>query len=239
MRRKSAFVISTAALALAVLAPASQATTDPGGSSAFGLAAADALGIAPMPAVQADGARPARKSVTEHPANKLVNAKALEVDAQGDRAGSRAVGVDALASKLTADAVQVRCVGGSATARMASAVVDGKPIESAPAPNTTIPVEMKGVGTASVTLNKQQRNADGGMTVTGVAIAVPVGDGKYESIDLASATCAGAGRTAQAPSGQTAPVPVAVDDRGPLQEGAPLQEAAPPMPSNSKLPVAG
>ncbi|MFI9561246.1 choice-of-anchor P family protein [Nonomuraea endophytica] len=232
-RKKSAFVISTAALALAVLAPASQATTDPAGSSAFGLAAADALGIAPMPAVQADGARPARKSVTEHPANKLVNAKALEVEAQGDRAGSRAVGVDALASKLTADAVQVRCVGGSGTARMASAVVDGKPIESAPAPNTTIPVEMKGVGTASVTLNKQRHNADGGMTVTGVAIAVPVGNGKYESIDLASATCAGAGPTARVPSDRTAEPPVAVDDRGPLQE------ATPPMPSNSKLPVAG
>ncbi|MFI6295777.1 choice-of-anchor P family protein [Nonomuraea sp. NPDC050790] len=222
MGRKSAFVVSTAILAMAVLAPSAQAVTEPSGSSAFGLAATDLLGIAPMPAVRSEGGRPARMSVTEQPENKLINAEALEVNAQGDRADSKAVGVKGLERRFTADAVQVQCSGGQGRANMVGAVVDGTEVGSAPPPNTAVPVRLKGYGTATVTLNKQQRNADGGMTITGVSVAVPVGDGQYRTVDLASATCGGA-----------ASVPVAVDDRGPLPE------AAPPVTSKSTLPVAG
>lgn len=237
MRKKTALLVTTtaAALAMAAWTPAANASHDP--ASAFGVAAAGPLAIPALPAVQSVDGRPTRLNLVNHSTDKLVKATVLAVVAREGKARSSAASVDALESGITADAITARCSRGAGSAKVAGLVVDGARIDVSPSANTTVPLRVEGLGTISVTLNKQQRHRDGSLTVTGLSLAVPLG-GRTETINLASVTC---GR--QAPRARTVVTevdkPVKAPEQSVLDKVAELPKAEIPVPATIKLPVAG
>lgn len=97
-------------------------------------------------------------------------------------------------SALTADAVSSSCtIAQDGTVSGSSSIVNGVvtvagvqllTLTSMPAPNTTVAVT--GIpGVASITLNKQDRAADGTLTVTAISITLLNG----QTIDIAQSSC--------------------------------------------------
>ncbi|MFI6325738.1 choice-of-anchor P family protein [Nonomuraea sp. NPDC050556] len=225
----------TTGMALGIWTPAS-AANDP--ASAFGLAASGPVAIPALPSVTSADGGTSRLNLVTHSTEKLVKASVLKVVAKEGRARSSAAGVDALDSAITADAVAARCSRGAGSTKVAGMTVGGTAIDLTPAANTTVPLRVAGLGTASVTLNKQVRHADGSLTVTGLALAIPLGGGRSESINLASVTCGG--RQAPRARTETTTVTEAVAPKDSiLDKVADLPKAEIPVPANVKLPVAG
>lgn len=193
----------TAATAAAT-GPALAAPPDPSGSgSAFGLAATGPLGaVPPEPAVSSDGG-PAHKSVLSEDRLKAVRASALKVDATPSNARSNVTDLAVPTAKLMANAVTATCHDGQGGAHLTRATVAGKRLDATPPPNTTVPVDVEGVGRTSLVLNKQQRMPNGRLAVTAMQLNLPGGKG---AVRVASATC---GRVpAQRPAEAPAPKPV-------------------------------
>jgi hypothetical protein len=176
-------------MALVGVASTSQASTEEPGS-AFGLAANGPVDIKPMPLVVSPGAETARKSLLEQPANSMIITKALSVASNDKQSEARAAEVRTVQEEISAGAISARCQDGRGVSQLTKAMVAGRQIESNPAPNTTVPVTIDKVGTATVTFNKQVRRADGRLAVTGMAVNVPLPEGKTQTIDVAKVTCA-------------------------------------------------
>ncbi|MBO2456049.1 choice-of-anchor P family protein [Actinomadura violacea] len=191
-------------LTAAAAAPVLAAPPDPSGSgSAFGLAATGPLGaVPPVPAVSSDGGA-AHKSLLNENRLKAVRASALNVDATPANARSNVAGLAVPTAKLMANAVTATCHDGQGGAHLTQATVAGKRLDATPPPNTTVPVDVEGVGRTSLVLNKQQRLPNGRLAVTAMQLNLPGGKG---ALRVASATC---GRTAaQRPVEAPAPKPV-------------------------------
>lgn len=156
--------------------------------SAFGLAAQGPLAIKPLPAVESNGT-PVSKSLLPPTDNGLINVSALTVSADRRNAAARATGVSALQQQITANAISAKCVGDKGVTNLANAKVAGREIDSSPAPNTTIPINIAPYGEGSVTFNKQQRLPDGRLSVTGMAVELPLPEGKKQTLDVSSVTC--------------------------------------------------
>lgn len=233
MRRNLLVAAMASGLALGIWTPAS-AANDP--ASAFGLAASGPVAIPALPSVTSAEGGTSRLNLVTHSTEKLVKASVLKVVAKEGRARSSAAGVDALDSAITADAVASRCSRGVGSTKVAGLTVGGTAIDLNPAANTTVPLRVAGLGTASVTLNKQVRHADGSLTVTGLALAIPLGGGRTESINLASVTC---GRQAPRVRTETTVTEVVAPKDSVLDKVADLPKAEIPVPANVKLPVAG
>src|SRR5690606_596762 len=103
--------------------------------------------------------RPRRALRENH--TKLIDASALNVSAAPARARSTVAKAAVPAAELLAEAVTAKCRDGQGSAHLARAVIAGKRLDASPPPNTTIPVDVEGLGRTSLTLNKQQRMADG------------------------------------------------------------------------------
>jgi hypothetical protein len=198
--------LATAGLLTAGLAasatPAFAAT--PGGEgSAYGLTVTGPLAVPPTPAVSS-GTGTVSKSLLRENRTKLVKASALDVSASAARARSSVAHLSVPTAKLLASAVTARCTGAHGSAHLARAVLAGRRLDASPPPNTTVPVDVDGLGRTSLVLNKQQRTADGRLAVTAMELTLPGGKG---AVRIASATC---GR-ADVPSEAPAPTPVKHD----------------------------
>lgn len=182
------------------------AATPAGEGSAYGLAVTGPLAVPPVPAVSSSTGEVSKRLLRENH-TKLAKADALDVSASAARARSSVARLAVPAAKLGANAVSAKCVGGQGSARLANAVLAGKRLDASPPPNTTIPVDVDGLGRTSLTLNKQQRTADGRLNVTAMELMLPGGKG---ALRVASATC-GRGAAPRGPAEAPAPTPVEHD----------------------------
>jgi hypothetical protein len=99
---------------------------------------------------------------------------------------------------LEADVVSATCTaslsGVTGSTTLAGAEVLGTALDASPAPNTALAVgPVAGVGSASVTLNRQVENADGSLSVTALAVELDIDilDGVTitGSLEISTATC--------------------------------------------------
>lgn len=197
MRHSHAFARLAAAglLAGGLVATAGPALAVGGEGSAYGLTATGPLSIPPVPAVSSTTGKVSKHLLRED-STKLVRASVLDVSASADRARSSVARLAVPPAKLAAEAVSAKCVNGKGTANLVNAVLAGKRLDSTPPPNTTIPVDVDGLGRTSLTLNKQQRLADGRLAVTAMELMLPGGKG---AVRVASATCGKRAPEAPAP----------------------------------------
>ncbi|WP_165966485.1 choice-of-anchor P family protein [Actinomadura sp. 7K507] len=193
----------------AVGTPAVAAAPHGAEGSAYGLTASGPVAVPPVPAVSST-TETVRKSLVREDRTKLVKASALDVSASSARARSSVTDLSVPAAKLLAGAVTARCDGGRGSAHLARAVIAGKRLDASPPPNTTVPVDVEGLGRASLVLNKQQRMSDGRLAVTAMELNLPL-PGKPATVRAASATCGKAGGPSERPSDAPAPTPVEHD----------------------------
>lgn len=232
-----AAVAGALAAPLAAAATPASATTN-GGSSAFGLSATGLLSIPQTPAVSSASA-PHDKSLAKLPNNPLVQLSVLRARAMGNRSEASVVDLriaQAAISKiavLSAKLITSKCVDGTGTSKLVDVKLAGRSIQAGASPNSAITVPVQGVGGVQVTINKQVRNPNGSLTVTGLELAVQA-LGKAQVIDVASATCATNGKTPP-----TAPPSHPSDPSTPGTPQSPPAEAPTPTPVNSDLPVTG
>lgn len=179
------------------------ALADGAEGSAYGLTVSGPVAVPPVPAVSSTTGK-VSKSLLREDHTKLVKASALDVSAAPARARSTVAKVAVPAAKLLADGVSATCDGGRGSAHLARAVIAGKRLDASPPPNTTVPVDVEGLGRASLILNKQRRMPDGRLAVTAMELRLPL-PGKPATVRLASATC---GKT---PGPAEAPVPTPVE----------------------------
>ncbi|MGI5205255.1 choice-of-anchor P family protein [Spirillospora sp. CA-108201] len=192
----------------ASVAPATAFAAAPGSEgSAYGLTVTGPLAVPPVPAVSSSTGR-VSKSLLREDRTKLVKASALDVDASASRARSAVAHLSVPSAKLLADAVTAKCTAGQGGAHLARATLAGKHLDSTPPPNTTVPVDVDGLGRTALVLNKQQRMADGRLAVTGIELTLP---GRKGAIRVASATCGKPAGPAHHPSEAPAPKPVKHD----------------------------
>jgi hypothetical protein len=243
----------TTALALVLpLSPASASTGTGTGGSAFGIAANGPITIKPVPSVLTSTTEIVRKSLLrERGVGQLATASVMSVTASPDHATSSVADLNALRSQLRARAIAANCHHGQGGVQLTQATVAGKNLEVSPAPNTRLSIPLGTLGTVALTLNKQVVQPDGGLTVTAVAVAVPLGGGRSQSIDIASATCrgtvdAGGLTSPDAPGAEGLPyAPAAQGLEGvPAAQGASgnaqvVKEAPAPTPVKGVLPVTG
>jgi hypothetical protein len=230
---KYAAIAGALATPLAIAAPAS-ATTG-GGNAAFGISATGLVNIPQTPAVSST-TQPNDKSLVELPPNPLVQLKVLHVTAKPGHARAAVVDLKVPQAQLSAHLITARCEGGKGSSHLVKASLAGHRLAVDAAPNSTIAVPLQGLGTASVVLNKQVHNADGGLTVTAIEVSLSLGPGKAQTISVSSATCSGgsAGNPGDpgSPGGPTA-------SPTPTPTPTPPGEAPAPTPVPGNLPVTG
>jgi hypothetical protein len=221
-------IAGAVATPLALAVPA--ASADSGGTgSAYGIAAAGPLvNIPPTPSVQAPG----KKSLLRLPANPLIRLGLLDVSAKPGHARASVVDLRLVKGALSAHLITARCDNGRGSSALARASLAGHRLAAHASPNTRLSVLVNGLGTVSVTLNKQVRTADGRLTVTALEVGLPLGPGKRQVVDISSASCSAAPGT---PPPSATPTPPAPTSPAPTSPG----EAPKPTPVPSNLPVTG
>jgi len=204
----AAVVVSVAALATG---PAGADRAPTGHGSAFGLSANGPVSVPVISAVASHG-KPAERSLVSVPDNPLLSAKVLHTNAEKAKARASVADVLIKKLKLKANAVTAKCTQGMGSVDLVAAELDGKRLAVSPSPNSALHADLGPLGKATVTLNKQTRNADGTLTVTAVEARVPVA-GKMETVTISSATCGkeqAAQPAPQKPGGPKAPKPTPV-----------------------------
>ena len=176
-------------------------------------------------AVKSTG-RPADRSLAKLPPNKLVSASVLHTTAAGAKARAAVADLAVRKLHLSAHAVTAKCVHGHGKVDLVSARLGKKHLAVSPAPNSAVKADLGELGTATVTLNKQTRAADGSLTVTAIEARVPIA-GKVETVRVSTATCGAGHHAAPSPS-----------QPGPSQP-APGHNAPAPTPVHHDLPVTG
>lgn len=198
---KFALAATAITASFAVAQPASAATGHE--SSAFGISATGLVSISPTPAVAASaGERQQSRSLVSLPNNALLNARVLGVSAGSHRARASVADVEIAKARLSAETVSATCVNGKGSTKLVRVKIGDRTIQSAPTPNTTVPVTLDRLGTVTVTLNKQQRRADGRLTVTALSVRIPMGhNNALQTVDVSSATCGAPMDAPQPPDG--------------------------------------
>jgi hypothetical protein len=214
-----ATVVATVGVAAGPALAAPARTT--GHGSAYALNAAGPVAVPAISAVASTG-RKADRSLLSLPKNPLVKASALHTTA--DRAMARASVADLLVKKLglSASAVTALCTHGKGSVDLVAARLGKQHLAVSPAPNSAVRAHLGPLGTATVTLNKQVRAADGSLRVTAIEARVPIA-GKLETVSVSSVTC---GKAAAQP---TTPAP----------QQPPAHQAPAPTPVHHDLPVTG
>ncbi|MEU8342019.1 choice-of-anchor P family protein [Spirillospora sp. NPDC048832] len=185
-------------------AQAATAAAPAGEGSAYGLELTGPVKVPPVPAVASTTEEVSKRLLRENHTD-LADAAALDVSAAPARARSTVARLAVPSADLLAKAVSAKCVDGRGSAHLARAVLAGKRLDVSPPPNTTVPVDVDGVGRTALILNKQQRTADGRLAVTAIELALP---GDKGTLRVASATC---GRAPERPAEAPAPKPVEHD----------------------------
>lgn len=198
-----AAVAGVIAAPLAMTPQTAFASTDATGS-AYAIAASGVAAIPATPAVSSSARQATQTSAVKVPANPLVQASVLNASAKAGHA--RAVVADLKVAKLglAAHLITAKCENGAGTSNLVKVVLNGHVLKAGAQPNSTVTVPLDKLGTASVVLNKQVRDASGRLTVTALELSAPLGPGKVEKISIASATC---GQAAGTPAPMPTPVP--------------------------------
>ncbi|MFC5754560.1 choice-of-anchor P family protein, partial [Actinomadura rugatobispora] len=214
----TATATATAVTGLAAVPSRPPVPAQPEGA-AYGVAATGPVRLPATPAVVSRGAE-VRKSLAHENRTKLFSATAMDTRAASRHARSTVKDLKVPGAALSADAVSARCRGGRGSARLANTVIDGKKMGVRPRANSVVPVKIPGVGTAQVTLNKQQRLRDGRLAVTAVEAKVPMGRRGTETIRTGAVTC---GRATHKHGGPTSPN----SPGAPAGPGTPAKPVAP------------
>lgn len=178
----------------AVVVPAS-ATNGDDASSAYGIAAAGLINIPRTPWVTSQ-TRPNTRSVVSLPGNPLVRFSVLRTRAVPGHAEAGAVDLRIAkaaispSAVLSAKLITARCDDGVGSSRLVDVRLAGHAIQAGASPNSSLTIPVQGLGGVQVTINKQVRNPDGSITVTGLELAVRA-LGTSQMIDVSSATCSG------------------------------------------------
>jgi hypothetical protein len=204
-------VLAAPVAAAALIVPAS-ATSGPATSSAFGIYASGLVNIPRTPAVSS-AFGPHTRSLVSLPGNPLVELSVLHTRAVPGHAEASVADLHVAKAALRPEAVlsakliSATCEDGAGSSRLVDVWLAGRRIQAGASPNSTIPVQVQGIGAVQVTINKQVRNADGSTTVTALELAVRALD-KYQTIAISSATCAGAPGEAPRPTPVPSNLPV-------------------------------
>ena len=203
----AAVLVSVTALAAA---PAAADRAPSGKGSAYALSATGPVSVPRISSVLFSG-KPAERSLVSVPHNKLLSAKVLHTNA--GKAKARASVADVMVKKLmlSANAVTAKCTHGVGSVELVAAKLHGEKLAVTPSPNSAVTADLGPLGKATVTLNKQVRNADGTLTVTAIEARVPIA-GKTQTVTISSATCGKAAAHHPAPEqpGPKAPKPTPV-----------------------------
>lgn len=235
--RAGALAVPATALAATSLLATSLATTadaspydarTAGAASAFGVSAAGLVNVPQTPQVSSLSG-PGTKSLVELPPNPLVSLKVLHTSAEAAHSRASVVDLKVVQAALSAHLVTATCSGGVGSSHLVKASLAGRKLAVDATPNSAITVPVAGVGTASVVLNKQVRNADGSLTVTAIEVKLALAAGGSQTVDVSSATC-----SAASAAGGDASKPPASDPTS-----TPPGEAPAPTPVPSDLPVTG
>jgi hypothetical protein len=230
---RAAVLIGAAVLPLAAVVPAAHADHDPS-SSAYGIAASGPIAVPATPSVTSSGPNTVSNNVAEVPSNPVFQARVLHASAGKAHARASVIDVKIPKAHLTASQVAAKCVKGKGTSHLVKVRLNGKEIKAAAAPNSAVGVQLDGLGTVGLVLNKQVRDAHGKLTVTAIELTVPLGPGQSETVSIASATC-GAAKDTPGP-GKPDDEPTAPPSTGP---SAPPNQAPAPTPVPGDLPVTG
>lgn len=214
------------------LAPAASAT--PGGTgSATAISATGPVAIPATPAVTSSAQRPTHKSIAELPPNPIVRARLLNAAAWSGHARASVADVRAPRLGLAAQAVTAKCANGKGVSHLAKATLNGRTLKLGATPNSTVNADLEGLGSASVTLNKQVRGRDGSLTVTAIEVVAKLA-GTTQTLSIASVTCKGADAPGE-PEEPTSP-----PSETPAPTPPPASSPAPaPTPVTGDLPVTG
>lgn len=197
--------------AAAIVVPAS-ATGGASAASAFGISATGLVNIPRTPSVTSS-AHPNTKSVVSVPGNPLVKLSVIRTRAVPGHAEASVVDLHvaqaAISPKaaLSAKLIAATCDDGVGTSKLVDVRLGGRAIQAGASPNSRITVPVEGIGGVQVTVNKQVRNPDGTLTVTALELAVQA-LGKSQTVDISSATCAGAAGEAPKPTPVPSDLPV-------------------------------
>lgn len=234
---KCAAVAGALALPFAATVPAASATGG-GTGSAYAISASGPVAIPATPSVTSSAMKPERKSVAELPANPLVQARLLTAAAWSGH--GRASVADLTLSKLglTARAVTAKCENGNGVSHLVKAKLNGRTLKSAATPNTSVRADLKGLGNATVTLNRHVRDKDGNLTITAIQIRATLA-GKTQTINIASVTCGKGGSHPGKPDVPPAQSPSPGAPQAPTTPTAPPSVAPVPTPVTGDLPVTG
>jgi len=204
-------VLAAPVAVAAIVVPAS-ATGGGSASSAFGISATGLVNLPPTPSVTS-GSHPNAKSVTSIPGSPFVKASVLRTRAVPGHAEASVVDLHiakaAISPKavLSAKVITATCDDGVGSAKLVDVRLAGRAIQAGSSPNSTVTVPVEGLGGVQVTVNKQVRNPDGTLTVTGLSLAVRA-LGKSQTVDISSARCAGAAGEAPKPTPVPSDLPV-------------------------------
>lgn len=235
---KYAAIAGVLAAPIAAAGPASATTA--GSSSAYGISATGLVTIPQTPSVNSTTA-PHVQSVASLPNNPLVQVSVLKARANGGHSEASVVDLKVAQAAITkttvlsAKVITSKCDNGAGSSKLVDVKLADRTIQAGASRNSTITIPVQGVGGVRVTINKQVRNPNGSLTVTGLELAVQA-LGKTQVIDIASATCA---------AGQSPTSPPTSGNGGtsdPSKAGNPQNppaEAPAPTPVNSDLPVTG
>jgi len=133
-----------------------------------------------------------------------------------------ALGEELTAEQLTdpiiaAELISATCAadltGVSGTTTLVGASVLGETLAVEPEPNTEIEVEIPGVATVGVTLNRQVQNPDGSLSVTALALEIDVAGLVTGTLEIGPATCGVIEGEVPAPPPAPAPAPVTAQVR--------------------------
>ncbi|TDD63856.1 hypothetical protein E1293_42345, partial [Actinomadura darangshiensis] len=188
---RCAAVAGALALPLTLGATAASATSG-GTGAAFAISATGPVAIPATPSVASSGQQPVRKSVAELPANPLVRARILNAAAWSGHGRASVVDLNVAKIGLSAHVVTAKCENGNGVSHLTKATLQGRTLKLDASPNTTVTADLKGLGNATVTLNKQVRDKDGNLTITAIEVSATLA-GKTQTLSIASATCGKAG----------------------------------------------
>ena len=179
-------IASIACAGVMIAGPAAAHTN--GHCSATALQATGPIAVPAVSQVNFNG-RTADRSLLKLPANKLVSAKVLHSTAKERSSRASVADLAVKQLKLSAHLVTAKCEHGKGHVDLASVRLGKKKLAVSPAPNSAVHADLGGgLGTATVTLNKQTRQPDGSLRVTAIEAQVPLGK-KTETVTISTVNC--------------------------------------------------
>ncbi|MFI0486877.1 hypothetical protein [Actinomadura sp. 9N215] len=231
---KCAAVAGALALPFAAVVPAASATGG-GVGSAVAISATGPVAIPPTPSVTSTVQKPERKSVAELPANALgIEASLLNAAAWAGHGRASVTDLRIAKFGLSASSVTAKCENGNGVSHLKEATLNGRKLKLTAAPNSSLTVNLTGLGSATVTLNKHVRDHDGNLSITAIELSATLA-GKTQTIAISSVTCGKGGK----PGDPSVPPSTPSEPGTPSSPSTPPGAAPAPTPVTGDLPVTG